>query len=528
MADKTGYIGRNPGDSSVKVARQTFTPSTATTDFTFASGYTVGYLDLYLNGAKLIEGTDYNANNGVTISMVSDAQSGDVLEAVAYKAFNVGDSSSSSTGNFTVGNDLTVDNNATITNDLNVLGIGTVAKGFNVSAGGANISGVVTATSYQGDGSALTGIAATDYIAAASLTVSGITTLTGAVQAKSTTESTTKDTGALIVEGGVGIEKNLNLGTTIKMDSTAGVVTATTFKGNVTGNVTGNTSGTAGGLTGTPSVTVNLLTATDVNVGGALTVGGVLTYEDVTNVDSIGIITARAGVRVSSGGIQAVGIYTGLKAGISTFSNDISIHGTAGVGAGTSIKWNASANKLRFNDNTKAEWGDGSDLAIFHNATDNIIDCLNDKNLKIVNDSAGGNETMIECDPNGSVDLFFNGSKKLETTNSGLIVTGVCTAQVPAAPLNDASGTYTLVASDAGKVVVADNTITVDQNVFSPGDLITVMNDTASTMTLTQGSGVTLRKAGTADTGSLTISVRGVITIICLTTTGFFVCGNLE
>ncbi len=336
----------------------------------------------------------------------------------------------------------------------------------------------------------------------------------------------------------------------IIMDGIAGVITATSFAGSATG------------LTGTPSVTVNLVSATDVNVSGSatidghLSVAGTITHEDVTNVDSVGIVTGRLGVRVLAGGIQVVGvytgllasgiatvadgvrvdngglqvvgIYTGLKAGISTFTNDISIHGTAGVGAGTSIKWNASANKLRFNDNTKAEWGDGSDLAIFHNATDNIIDCLNDKTLKIVNDSAGGNETMIECDPNGSVDLFFNGSKKLETTNSGLIVTGVCTAQVPAAPLNDPSGTYTLVASDAGKVVVADNTITVDQNVFSPGDLITVMNDTASTMTLTQGTSVTLRKAGTADTGSLTISVRGVITIICLTTTGFFVCGNLE
>ena len=105
MADKTGYIGRNPGDSSVQVARQTFTPSTATTDFTFASGYTVGLLDLYVNGAKQIEGTDFNANDGSTISMVTDAQSGDVLEAVAYKAFNVGDSASSTAGNFDVGND---------------------------------------------------------------------------------------------------------------------------------------------------------------------------------------------------------------------------------------------------------------------------------------------------------------------------------------------------------------------------------------------------------------------------------------
>ena len=61
-------------------------------------------------------------------------------------------------------------------------------QGLNVSAGGANISGVVTATSYQGDGSALTGIAATDTIAAASLTVSGITTLSNELIVKQLVE----------------------------------------------------------------------------------------------------------------------------------------------------------------------------------------------------------------------------------------------------------------------------------------------------------------------------------------------------
>ena len=177
MADKTGYIGRNPADTSVIIARQTFEPSTSTSDFTFTSGYTPGYLDLYVNGARQIEGRDFNANDGSTVSLVSAATSGDVLEIIAYKAFNVGDNVSSSTGNFAVGNDLSVNNDAAISNDLNVTGIATVGEGFNVSAGGANISGVVTATSYQGDGSALTGIAATDTIAAASLTVSGITTL---------------------------------------------------------------------------------------------------------------------------------------------------------------------------------------------------------------------------------------------------------------------------------------------------------------------------------------------------------------
>ena len=91
MADRNGYIGRAPGDSSVVISRQIFNPTGVTTDFSFASGYTVGYLDLYLNGTRLIEGPDYTATDGATISLISAAQNGDVLEGVAYKAFNLGD-----------------------------------------------------------------------------------------------------------------------------------------------------------------------------------------------------------------------------------------------------------------------------------------------------------------------------------------------------------------------------------------------------------------------------------------------------
>ena len=89
MADRTGYIGRNPGDSSVIVARQTFTPTGVTTDFTFASGYTPGYIDAYLNGARLVEGSDYTASDSSTVTLLSAAGGGDVLELVAYKAFNL-------------------------------------------------------------------------------------------------------------------------------------------------------------------------------------------------------------------------------------------------------------------------------------------------------------------------------------------------------------------------------------------------------------------------------------------------------
>ena len=101
MADKTGYIGRNPGDSSVTIARQTFTPTSNTTEFTFTSGYTVGLCDVYLNGVKLVDTRDYDANTGSTVGLTSEAVSGDIVEIIAYKAFNLGQINSSS-GNFDV------------------------------------------------------------------------------------------------------------------------------------------------------------------------------------------------------------------------------------------------------------------------------------------------------------------------------------------------------------------------------------------------------------------------------------------
>ena len=89
MADRSGYIGRAPGDSSVVVSRQIFNLTGSTTNFTFASGYTPGYLDLYLNGTRLIEGQDYTASDGATIVLMSAGIDGDVVEGVAYKAFNL-------------------------------------------------------------------------------------------------------------------------------------------------------------------------------------------------------------------------------------------------------------------------------------------------------------------------------------------------------------------------------------------------------------------------------------------------------
>jgi hypothetical protein len=112
MADKSGYIGRSPGDSSVTIARQNYSPTGVQTDFAFASGYTVGLIDAYLNGVKLIEANDYTASDGSNVGLTTAAIVGDTLELVAYKAFNLGFVDTAS-GNFNVTQNLTVGGNAT-------------------------------------------------------------------------------------------------------------------------------------------------------------------------------------------------------------------------------------------------------------------------------------------------------------------------------------------------------------------------------------------------------------------------------
>ena len=92
--------------------------------------------------------------------------------------------------------------------------------------------------------------------------------------------------------------------------------------GNIVGdnatNITGIAGVTASTLTGTlqtaaqPNVT-SVGTLTSLNVSGDVSIGGTLTYEDVTNIDSLGIVTARTGIKVLAGGINAVGVITGTN-----------------------------------------------------------------------------------------------------------------------------------------------------------------------------------------------------------------------
>ena len=272
MADRNGYIGRAPGDSSVTVARQIFSPTGVQTNFTFASGYTVGYLDVYLNGIRLIEGQDYSATDTSTVGLTSFAQSGDILELVAYKAFNLGDAHRvgvQSAGTF-IGNAQT----------LNFIGVGNTFK----------LSGTTIDVSISGSAGA------------------GGTWAVGA--------------------SGIHTTKNVGIATDAAKAGTALYVQGNQFN--------------------TGILTATTLSATTGSFGGNVTIGGTLTYEDVTNVDSVGLVTARTGVRVTAGGLV-------VTAGVSTFASDIAANGNIVGDTATNISGINSVTATTY-------YGDGSNL----------------------------------------------------------------------------------------------------------------------------------------------------------------------
>ena len=146
-----------------------------------------------------------------------------------------------------------------------------------------------------------------------------------------------------------------------------GIQTATSFKGagtELTGTANNLTVANAQGLSGTPSISVNAVTASgnvsgvdgtfsgNVSATGNLNVGGTITYEDMTNQDVIGLSTFRAGLKVTTGGIEIDGGGLAVDAGISTFKG--------AYFNGTNIikeKCNVVAGKLSDNPNIDLENG---------------------------------------------------------------------------------------------------------------------------------------------------------------------------
>ena len=229
------------------------------------------------------------------------------------------------------------------------------------------------------------------------------------------------------------------------------------------------------GASGTPTIespnnlnlnAVNVAISTNVSIGGTLTVsgnisvGGTLTYEDVTNIDSIGIITARSVIHAGAGLTVT---------GITTFRSDVNFSDYLGGNGAPKITFDDSSDLLWFKKQTaggsssKIWLGGGgsydnlqlqqtytsggqseittrhSHLFLSTNDAGKNITLQSSNDILLTNSSYPGIKVLENGVTNGaalSVEMYWGstntpgstGGKKFETTNAGVVVTGICTA----------------------------------------------------------------------------------------------------
>ena len=173
---------------------------------------------------------------------------------------------------------------------------------------------------------------------------------------------------------------------------------------------------------------------------GNVSIAGTLTYDDVTNIDSVGIITAGKGFRSTTGGLI-------VSAGVATFAAAVDVNSSADVSGGVNLSagnlkvtagiasvgagLTLSSDFIHLTDNSKIQLGIASDLALYHNGSHSVIQNATGS-LLVEADScvlrSQAQENYLVGTANGSVDLYYDNTKRFETTTAGSQVTGILTA----------------------------------------------------------------------------------------------------
>ena len=160
--------------------------------------------------------------------------------------------------------------------------------------------------------------------------------------------------------------------------------------------------------------------------------------------------------------------------------------------------------------------------------TDNLLELnsgagsnANDSGILIERGSTGDN-AIIAWDE--SADKFIVGTTTGTASSTGNITIAAGTlvtstvedskGNVRSIPSNAQSSAHVAVAADAGKAIyISTGGVTINNSVFAAGDAVTIINNSGSDQTITQGSGVTIHNAADAATGNRTLAGRGMATV---------------
>ena len=191
-----------------------------------------------------------------------------------------------------------------------------------------------------------------------------------------------------------------------------------------------------------------------VSLAGNVSIGGTLTYQDVTNIDAVGLITARTGIKVLGGGINAVGVVTSttfsgsgasltsIPAGqltgtvadarISTLTASKLTGALPAISGAnlTGITVPGGGTGLDLNDNVKIRLGTGNDLELYHDGSNSYLHAGGTGDLYIrasdhlrLLDAAGNHFVKcVDLGNGGRVELYHNNVKVIETNTTGIQV----------------------------------------------------------------------------------------------------------
>ena len=374
-------IGR-PIEQTPNIADKvvTATATAGQTEFTVTGGYRINHLAVFRNGVRLVNGNDFTALDGTTVTLMEDASNLDVLEFQVFDSFSVSDALLTNAASQTVNGDVTVTGTFTVGTG----GIGTfVAAEVNV--------GIVSSNT-------------------------GITTVQSLQAASSTT------TGALQVKGGVGIGKSLYVGGNVSVGGTltyedvtnvdsVGVVTAGKGVRITTGGlvVTAGVSTFAGITTVTNTAALH---SKQLNVSAGSTFGGAITASDTLTVAgnvSIADKIIHTGDTDTAIRFPSANTITAETSGSERLRIDL--RGNMGLGA------NSIDNAASGNDTVFAIRGKGSS----YSGRIEFQDSSGNKDATIQVDSG---ILDIKADPdtastNSMIRTFVDNSEKLRITSTG-------------------------------------------------------------------------------------------------------------
>lgn len=381
-------------------------------------------------------------------------------------------------------------------------------------------------------------------------TVTSIATA-GSVNGITLTGGPITSTGTITLGGTLDLSSPPTIGNTTANTVRGTTVTATTgFVGpyydaaSSAGGALRTASGTAcfqWGAGGSPNCTVD----TSININGTNAqvdispTGTGHVHINPTGSGSIEMNPTSAGVMnnmVIGGTTPLAGTFTTLR-----FNSTLSLNGSTGT-----------ANYLLQSNGASApSWVDPASLTV--SAASTATTATNATNTAITDDTST-NATMYPTwvttttgnlpQKTSSTKLTFNPSTGVLTATSfagsGASLTGVITTagtglsasggtlNATGATLNSQTSAYVLVAGDAGKAIsITTGGVTVNNSVFSAGNIVTIYNNSASSQTITQGTGVTLQWAGqsTSSTGNRTLGLYGIATIIFISASNAVISG---